>query len=140
MKYLIALALLLGLAVAAPAAEKGSSKKKSSESAKLPEKEPTKAEMAAKSLTTAQRTKLLKLVNEGDDKALQAIPGIGETRAAAIKKARPIKEVADLMKVEGIGEETYNDIIKYAKSGAPEEEKKAESGKPKKKSSSKKKQ
>ena len=139
MKYIIALTLLLGLAVALPAAEKGSSKKKSAETAKAPEKAPTKAEMAAKSLTTAQRTKLLKLVNEGDDKALQAIPGVGETRAAAIKKARPIKEVADLMNVEGIGEEIYGEIIKYAKSGASEEEKKSDSGKSKKKSGAKKK-
>jgi DNA uptake protein ComE-like DNA-binding protein len=139
MKHILAILLLAGIAMPAIAAEKSNAKKKSGEAAKekTAEKAPTKAELAAKSLTAAQRTKLLKTLNEGDEKALNALPGVGEVIAAAIKKARPIKEVPDLMKVDGIGEETYNDILKHAKSGAPAEEKKTES-KSKKKSTTKK--
>lgn len=122
MKALITLALLLAVAMPAVAAEKKTdAKKKPAAESKEKDKEPTKAEAAADTLTASQKTKLLKTLNEGDDKALAALPGVGDVRAAAIKKARPIKEVPDLLKVDGIGEDTYNEIIKSAKSSTAAE-------------------
>ncbi len=88
-------------------------------------------------LTAAQKKDLLELVNKGDDKALQTMPGVGETKAAAIKKARPVKSVEDLIMVDGIGEVTFDGIVKWTADGmkadAPAEkadEKKAEEKKP----------
>lgn len=120
MKAILSLMLLLGLALPVLGAEKKTSSKKPAESSKKKEAEakPSKAEAEAGSLTAAQKTKLLKTINEGDDKTLIGLPGVGETIAAAIKKARPVKEVADLLKIDGIGEATYSELIKYAKAGA----------------------
>ncbi len=136
MKALIALMLMLGIAMPALAAEKKAAPKKKP-AAESKEKEPTKAEAAADSLTASQKTKLLKTLNEGDDKDLSALPGVGDVRAAAIKKARPIKAIPDLLKVDGIGEDTYNEIIKSAKSGSTAEKAPAKKkAAPKKKTSS----
>ena len=48
---------------------------------------------------------------------LQALPGIGETRAQAIVDYRnqngPFKRIEDLLQVEGIGEGTFNKIRDY---------------------------
>lgn len=53
-------------------------------------------------------------INTADSKALQTLPGIGETRADAIIKYRnehgPFGDVGDIKKVNGIGESTYNTI------------------------------
>jgi Helix-hairpin-helix motif len=59
------------------------------------------------------------LINKGDDKALEAIPGIGEVKAANIKKARPFKAVDDLIMVDGVGEATFDGIVKWAQEGTP---------------------
>lgn len=144
MKLIITCLLTLGLAsfsIAAetPAKKKSSAKAKAEATSDAPS---GKAQAAAKSLTPSQRTKLLDLLNQGDDKALQSLPGIGETRAAAIKKARPIKDPVDLVKVEGIGDETLSDIVAHAKAGFPGADKEAPAKKKapaKTKSSSKKK-
>lgn len=72
---------------------------------------------AAKSsatLTEPQKAKLLDIANTGDDKALEAIPGVGAVKAAHIKKARPLKTVDDLILVDGIGEKTFDGIVKWA--------------------------
>jgi Holliday junction resolvasome RuvABC DNA-binding subunit len=127
MKLIITCLLTLGLAsfsIAAetPAKKKSSAKAKAEATSDAPS---GKALAAAKSLTPSQRTKLLDLLNQGDDKALQSLPGIGETRAAAIKKARPIKDPVDLVKVEGIGDETLADIVAHAKAGFPGADKEA---------------
>lgn len=127
MKSYITLLLLLVVSVGLQAAE---TKKKAPAKAKAETEEtakvPAKIEAIAKSLTTTQRGKLLDLLNKGDDAALVAIPGIGETRAAAIKKARPFNDVTDVTKVEGVGEGTFAEMVAHAKAGFPKAESKAE--------------
>jgi DNA uptake protein ComE-like DNA-binding protein len=115
----------LGIAADAP------TKKKSAPKAEAKADGPSnKAKTLSKSLTASQRSKLLTILNEGDDKALMALPGIGETRAASLKKSRPFIEPVDLVKVDGIGDDTFAEIVAYAKAGFPGE-KKAEEGKAK---------
>lgn len=65
-------------------------------------------------LTEPQKAKLLDVVNTGDDKAVQDIPGVGAVKAANIKKARPLKTVDDLILVDGIGKVTFDGIVKWA--------------------------
>lgn len=89
-----------------------------------------KSQALAKTLTAGQRTELLGILNKGDDKAVQTLPGLGETRAAAVKKARPFADPIDLLKVDGIGDVTFAEIIAHAKAGFPED-KKPEAVKPK---------
>ena len=74
------------------------------------------ATQAAKKLTPTQKTKMLALLNEGDASALQAIRGIGKSRATALAKARPFKSVAQLVNVKGIGQTVYSDLLAHAKS------------------------
>ena len=144
MKTILFLMMLGGLALPALAAEKKSTTKKpaAEEKEKKPaaeEKPSGKAQAAADSLTTTQKNKLLKAVNEGDDKTLNELPGIGETRAAAIKKARPVKEAVDLLKIDGIGEGTFLGLVAWAKGEPPPEPEKKETkpkAKTKKKASS----
>lgn len=120
----------------APAKKKAAPKKPAVEAPS------NKIESIAKNLTSAQRTKLLALLNSGSDADLVAIPGVGETRAAAIKKARPFKDVTDAAKVDGVGEGTFAEMVAYAKAGFPKEggeSKKKEEPKKKKASTAKKK-
>lgn len=53
-------------------------------------------------------------LNRAEAWLLQALPGIGESRAQAIIKYRqekgPFRQTSDLMKVEGIGPATYEPI------------------------------
>lgn len=121
-------ALLLGLslnAAEAPAKKKAAPKKAPATEAARPS---AKIEAIAKTLTSAQRTKLLKILNEGDEKALLAIPGVGETRAAAIKKARPFADVTGVMKVEGVGDTTFAEMVAHAKAGFPDQKEAAKPG------------
>ncbi len=77
------------------------------------------AEKEAAGLSAAQKEKLLTLANTGKDDELATMPGIGETKAAAIKKARPVKTVESLIMVDGIGESTFDGIVKWTKDGMP---------------------
>ncbi|MBX7212057.1 MAG: helix-hairpin-helix domain-containing protein [Verrucomicrobiaceae bacterium] len=143
MKHIVTTAMLcFGLISPLMAAEKKSTSKKPAAAEKKPAEEAkpsAKSEAEAKSLSAAQKTKLMKVINEGDDKALLALPGIGEARAAAIKKARPVADPIDLLKVDGIGEGTFSEIIAHAKAGMPESAKKdGGDDKPKAKSTKKK--
>jgi len=56
-------------------------------------------------------------LNRADPWLLEALPGIGETRAQAIvdyrNEAGPFKRIEDLLKVEGIGQETLEQIRGY---------------------------
>lgn len=79
------------------------------------------ADKELKKLTPAQNASLLKLSNLGTPAELQTIPGVGETKAAAIKKARPIKTTSALIMVEGIGEVTFDGIVKWVKDGMPKD-------------------
>jgi DNA uptake protein ComE-like DNA-binding protein len=129
MKHILSIAIAALVAVSSFAAEaptkKGSSKSKAK--AKTEASKPTtddkpsaKASAAVASLTPSQKTKLMGILNDGDEKALTSLPRIGEVKAAAIKKARPIKDPLDLLKVEGIGDETVSEIVAHAKAGFPE--------------------
>ncbi|TDU66175.1 helix-hairpin-helix protein [Prosthecobacter fusiformis] len=99
----------------APAAKKGEAKEKTVSEA---------AVATAKKLTPTEKTKLLELLNKGDDAALQSLPGIGPAKAKGIVKARPFSDPADLVKVNGIGDATLADIVAHAKAGYPVAEKK----------------
>lgn len=79
------------------------------------------ANLELKKLTPAQNQNLLKLANEGTPEELQTIPGIGEIKAAAIKKARPVKSADQLIMVDGIGKETFDGMVKWVKDGMPKE-------------------
>jgi DNA uptake protein ComE-like DNA-binding protein len=108
-------------AAAAPAKKKAAPKKAPAAEEAKPS---AKVEAIAKTLTPSQKTKLLALLNDGDEKELQTIPGVGETRAAAIKKARPFADVTNVVKVEGIGDATFAEMVAHAKAGFPQPEKK----------------
>ncbi len=84
-----------------------------------------KVEAVAKTLTDTQRAQLLALLNDGDDAALMAIPGIGEVRAKAIQKVRPLSDVINVVSADGIGEGTFAQMVAYAKAGFTKPEKKA---------------
>ena len=119
---LILSALVMPTMAAEPLTKKGTPAQK-------PDKPSGRALVAAKSLTPVQKTKLMTLINQGDAEALQSLPGIGATRAAAIMKARPVLEPIDLVRVEDIGEETLVDIVAHVQAGFPSKTK--EDAKPK---------
>jgi competence protein ComEA len=56
-------------------------------------------------------------INRAEPWLLEALPGIGETRAQAIVDYRsengPFKRIEELLQVEGIGEGTFNKIEDY---------------------------
>lgn len=89
------------------------------------------AKKSAAKLTPTQKKKLLELVNTGDDKSVQELPGIGAVKAESIKKARPFKGVEDLILVDGIGEATFDGIVKWAGEPKKPEEKPAPKEEPK---------
>ena len=72
------------------------------------------AKKSASTLTPSKKKKLLEVLNTGDDKALRDLPGIGPVKAISVKKARPYKAVEDLVLVEGIGQATFDEIVKSA--------------------------
>lgn len=80
------------------------------------------ADKELKKLTPAQNAALLKLADEGKPEELLTIPGIGETKATAITKARPLKSADQLIMVDGIGEATFDGIVKWVKDGMPKDE------------------
>lgn len=115
------LALLLLFAVSLPAATEAPAKKKEAATEKAAKNEPSeKAVATAKTLTPSQKSKLLELLNKGDETALQTLPGIGAARAKNIVKARPFADPVDLVKINGIGDATLEDIVAHAKAGFPE--------------------
>jgi DNA uptake protein ComE-like DNA-binding protein len=101
MKTLFAIFLLLGTVL--PAADKI----------------PVRIQAIAQMLTTTQRIKLLDLLNKGRDDSLRSLPGVGETRLEAIKKARPFNDITEVTQVPGVGEGTFIDFVKHAKAGFP---------------------
>lgn len=103
------------------AEEKKPAEKKPGEMSEADKELMAHASKESAKLDAGQKKKLLDLVNTGDDKALEAVPGIGEAKAAHIKKARPLKSVDDLIMVEGIGEKTFDDIVKWTAGGMTEE-------------------
>jgi DNA uptake protein ComE-like DNA-binding protein len=139
MKYLLAALLLFGCSLSieaadTPAKKKAPAKAKTETKEQLPSAE---AIATAKTLTPSQKTKLMDIINQGDDAALQSLPGIGPAKAKNIVKARPVASPADLVLVDGIGEATLAEIVAHAKAGFPVA--KAQTSEAKKKSAPKKK-
>lgn len=83
------------------------------------DKIPARIEAIAQMLTPTQRMKLLDLLNKGRDESLRSLPGVGETRLAAIKQARPFDDITEVTQVPGVGEGTFIDFVKHAKAGFP---------------------
>lgn len=136
MKTFTALLSILVLSLSLSAAETAPKKKSSAKpkaSAAEAAKPSAKVEAIAKTLTASQKTKLLALLNDGDDAALTSIPNVGETRAAAIKKARPFADVTNVVSVEGVGEATFAEMVAHAKAGFPQPDKKEAKEEPAKK-------
>lgn len=55
-------------------------------------------------------------LNQADEEALELLPGIGPSRAAAIveyRKNRPFKRVDDLVRIKGIGKKTMVKLRPY---------------------------
>lgn len=117
MKSLLALLTVLALGFSLSAAETAPQKKS-------PPKPSAKVEAVAKTLTTQESAQLLTLLNQGDLAALMAIPGIGEVRAKAIQKVRPLADVTLVVNADGIGEGTFAQMVAYAKAGFKQPEKK----------------
>lgn len=82
-------------------------------------KVPARIEAIAQMLTPTQRMKLLDLLNKGRDDSLRSLPGVGETRLAAIKQARPFNDITEVTQVPGVGEGTFIEFVKHAKAGFP---------------------
>ncbi len=118
MKSFIAFLAVLVLSLSLSAADTTPQKKS-------PPKPSAKVEAVAKTLTDQQRTQLLSLLNEGDEAALMAIPGIGEVRAKAIQKVRPLADVTHVVDADGVGEGIFAQMVTYAKAGFTKPEKKA---------------
>ena len=74
------------------------------------------AKQSANKLTTTQKTKMLALLNKGDSSELEAIRGIGKSRATALTKARPFKSVEQLVNIKGVGDAVYSGLLAHAKS------------------------
>ena len=100
-------------------ADTAKSEAKKAEKPASPSASKDEAEAITKTLTPAQKTKLLEIINKGDDAALTSLPGVGSRRAAAIKKARPFASPADLTSVKGISTAGLTDIVAHAKAGFP---------------------
>lgn len=131
-KFLLPLLLALLVAPLSVTAAESEPKKAPAKTAAAEKTPSPEAVAMAKTLTPAQKSKLMELVNQGDDKALQSLPGIGPARAKAIIQARPFEQPTDLVKVNGIGDATLADIIAHAKAGFPQPEKGKGADKPKK--------
>lgn len=117
MKSFLAFLAVLALSFSLSAADTAPQKKS-------PPKPSAKVEAVAKTLTAPQRAKLLSLLNDGDEAALEAIPGVGDVRAKAIQKIRPLADVTDVVNADGVGEGTFAQMIAYAKAGFQQPEKK----------------
>jgi DNA uptake protein ComE-like DNA-binding protein len=147
MKWFLTLLVGVALVTGVSAAEKSKSTTKKKSEASKPAKSddadapkvPAKLQEAADSLTAAQKKSLLALLNDGTETQLERLPGLGDTRAKGVIKARPMKEVTDLLKVDGVGEGTFTGIIAVAKKGVeqPEEAKKKSTPKSTKKKTTK---
>jgi competence protein ComEA len=69
-------------------------------------KKPSKA---AKKLTPGQRIN----INSASKEDLQALPGIGPSKAQAIIDGRPYDKAEDIMKVKGIKQKTFDKLKDY---------------------------
>jgi competence protein ComEA len=75
---------------------------------------------SAKNVQTTAKSAATKLapgtkinINTADKVALDALPGIGPVKAQAIIDGRPYKSIADIMKIKGIKQKTFDAIKDY---------------------------
>ena len=64
-------------------------------------------------------------INTADEATLMLLKGIGEVKAKAIveyRQSQPFETIADIMKVPGIGEKTFESIKDHITTGEPAEE------------------
>lgn len=87
-----------------------------------PTAEEQKAAALVKELAPATKTKLLGILNKGTAEELREFPGVGETKSAAIIKARPFASVDSVIRVKGVGLGLLEDLVKHAKAGFPKKE------------------
>ncbi len=100
----------------APKSVKTSTSKKKTPAAQAQTPNRRSADKQAAELTSTQQSKLLDLLNEGTGKELNAINGIAKVRSESIVKARPYKQIGELIQVKGIGKTTFASILDHAKS------------------------
>jgi DNA uptake protein ComE-like DNA-binding protein len=99
--------------------EKTAKEKKPADPAKTNEAILAAAKKQTDTLSSAQKTQLLELLNKGDTKALGEINGIGTKRAATIIAKRPYATVEDLALVDDIGTKTFTNVIIFGKGEQP---------------------
>ena len=64
-------------------------------------------------------------INTADEATLMLLKGIGEVKAKAIveyRQSQPFETIADIVKVPGIGEKTFESIKDHITAGEPAEE------------------
>ena len=95
--------------------KKSDAKKSDSTKTKAVPAEVKRANEVLDQLSTSQKAALTKLINGGTKKELTSLPGVGDTIADAIIKARPLESAAYLVTVDGVGEKTFAEIVKSRK-------------------------
>jgi len=73
------------------------------------------AKKIAAVLTPSQRTKLLAMLNSVEAKELTQIKGVGDSRSAAITRARPIESIEGIRDIKGVGIKTLGNIVDHGK-------------------------
>ncbi len=122
------LALLLGLLSLAPSQAQAPVGKKTKAEKPTPAVHPAKpapadqallthAKSELKKLSPAQAASWLHILNQGSPAELQAIPGIGESKSAAVLKARPFKTADSLILVEGVGQANFDGAVQWVQDG-----------------------
>ncbi len=113
-----------------PSSEKASSsstkskKKKTSSSSPSAKKDKAAADKALKDaekligkLSSSQKGKFTRVLNSGKKEDLAKLPGVGDVRAAAIIKGRPLKSSAHIIQINGVGMATLENIVNYYAKG-----------------------